>query len=85
MRFLAEKFVENENNSLFYYSSLRSRSSIVFLTNLNLFMLTGVLVQLVRIHACHAWGHEFESRTHRKQSIDYQKLGELGHMLEIDH
>ena len=25
----------------------------------------GALVQLVRIHACHAWGHEFESRTHR--------------------
>ena len=27
--------------------------------------LNGVLVQLVRIHACHAWGHGFESRTHR--------------------
>ncbi len=27
---------------------------------------TGALVQLVRIHACHAWGHEFESRTHRR-------------------
>ena len=25
-----------------------------------------MLVQLVRIHACHAWGHGFESRTHRK-------------------
>ena len=24
-----------------------------------------MLVQLVRIHACHAWGHGFESRTHR--------------------
>ncbi len=24
----------------------------------------GTLVQLVRIHACHAWGHGFESRTH---------------------
>ena len=23
------------------------------------------LVQLVRRHACHAWGHGFESRTHR--------------------
>ncbi len=23
----------------------------------------GALVQLVRIHACHAWGHGFESRT----------------------
>ena len=28
--------------------------------------LIGVLVQLVRIHACHAWGHEFEPRTHRQ-------------------
>ena len=28
--------------------------------------LIGALVQLVRIHACHAWGHGFESRTHRK-------------------
>ena len=27
----------------------------------------GALVQLVRIHACHAWGHGFESRTHRQQ------------------
>ena len=25
------------------------------------------LVQLVRIHACHAWGHGFESRTHRNK------------------
>ena len=30
------------------------------------FLQIGALVQLVRIHACHAWGHEFESRTHRK-------------------
>ena len=29
--------------------------------------LKGALVQLVRIHACHAWGHGFESRTHRKE------------------
>ena len=28
----------------------------------------GALVQLVRIHACHAWGHGFESRTHRIKS-----------------
>ena len=31
--------------------------------------LYGALVQLVRIHACHAWGHEFESRTHRRKSF----------------
>ena len=30
--------------------------------------LNGALVQLVRIHACHAWGHGFESRPHRKAS-----------------
>ena len=27
----------------------------------------GAVVQLVRIHACHAWGREFESRPHRKK------------------
>ena len=26
---------------------------------------TGAVVQQVRIHACHAWGREFESRPHR--------------------
>ncbi len=26
----------------------------------------GVVVQLVRIHACHAWGRGFESRPHRQ-------------------
>ena len=34
----------------------------------------GALVQLVRIHACHAWGHGFESRTHRKSFSDLAKL-----------
>ena len=28
--------------------------------------LNGALVQLVRMPACHAGGHEFESRTHRR-------------------
>ena len=27
---------------------------------------TGVVVQLVRIHACHAWGRGFESRPFRQ-------------------
>ena len=31
---------------------------------------TGALVQLVRIHACHAWGHGFESRTHRNPTVE---------------
>ena len=26
----------------------------------------GLVVQLVRIHACHAWGREFESRPDRQ-------------------
>ena len=37
--------------------------------------LNGALVQLVRIHACHAWGHGFESRTHRnKHSILHLRM-----------
>ncbi len=27
----------------------------------------GLVVQLVRIHACHAWGRGFESRPDRKK------------------
>ena len=44
----------------------------------------GALVQLVRIHACHAWGHGFESRTHRNNTlkplkvIDFQGLFSWG-------
>ena len=30
---------------------------------------TGLVVQLVRIHACHAWGREFESRPDRKKHL----------------
>jgi hypothetical protein len=30
----------------------------------------GAVVQLVRIHACHAWGHGFESRPHRKTQVE---------------
>ncbi len=29
----------------------------------------GVVVQLVRIHACHAWGRGFESRPHRREQL----------------
>ena len=28
----------------------------------------GGVVQLVRIHACHAWGREFEPRPHRQDT-----------------
>ena len=34
----------------------------------------GALVQLVRIHACHAWGHGFESRTHRNNNPNPLKV-----------
>ncbi len=34
---------------------------------------TGALVQLVRMPACHAGGHEFESRTHRQRFRLQQK------------
>ena len=30
----------------------------------------GAVVQLVRIHACHAWGRGFESRPHRQKSLE---------------
>ena len=36
--------------------------------------LNGALVQLVRIHACHAWGHGFESRTHRNNILKPLKV-----------
>ena len=36
--------------------------------------LKGALVQLVRIHACHAWGHGFESRTHRNNNPNPLKV-----------
>ena len=33
----------------------------------------GPVVQLVRIHACHAWGREFESRPDRFYSFEVLK------------
>ena len=30
----------------------------------------GAVVQLVRIHACHAWGRGFESRPHREEDAN---------------
>lgn len=36
------------------------------------FDLIGALVQLVRMPACHAGGHEFESRTHRRKQSQFE-------------
>lgn len=33
-------------------------------------MENGPVVQLVRIHACHAWGRGFESRPDRKNKLE---------------
>jgi hypothetical protein len=41
-------------------------SSPVQTANSCLFLVFGLVVQLVRIHACHAWGRGFESRPDRK-------------------
>ena len=43
--------------------------------------INGALVQLVRIHACHAWGHGFESRTHRER----EKCESVSLFLFISH
>ena len=41
-----------------------SRSQIAFAKNT-----IGLVVQSVRIHACHAWGRGFESRPDRSKTI----------------
>ena len=48
---------------------VKSKNVTIFATQKKkeafLILLTGAVVQLVRIHACHAWGRGFESRPHR--------------------
>ena len=57
-------FFSDENSILFGMDLLSYTLSYApLLSPLNL--PTGALVQLVRMPACHAGGHEFESRTHR--------------------
>ena len=55
---------------IFFLSSYCRYKNFVYLCNRNRERLQdksyGSVVQLVRIHACHAWGHGFESRTHRQ-------------------
>ena len=55
-----ESFAELKKNTTF---APQSREKATIKTK----KLNGALVQLVRIHACHAWGHGFESRTHRNK------------------
>ena len=48
---------------------VKSKNVTIFATQKKkeafLILLIGAVVQLVRIHACHAWGRGFESRPHR--------------------
>ena len=52
---------------------VKSKNVTIFATQKKkeafLILLIGAVVQLVRIHACHAWGRGFESRPHRKQYL----------------
>ena len=43
----------------------------------------GALVQLVRMPACHAGGHEFESRTHRLTLIYHEYLHQSGALVQL--
>ena len=56
--FFAKKFVSSEKSCTFALANEKQTVA----THKN-----GALVQSVRISACHAGGHEFESRTHRKK------------------
>ena len=48
----------------FFEKHLQKQKTIVYLQPHNS---TGLVVQLVRIHACHAWGRGFESRPDRQK------------------
>ncbi len=43
----------------------------------------GALVQLVRMPACHAGGHEFESRTHRNYYFETTQFGALVQLVRM--
>ncbi len=64
-------------------SSSLVRTALRFLMQTKRNKHVGALVQLVRIHACHAWGHEFESRTHRQRSLQNQTIGALVQLVRI--
>ena len=64
-------------------STFLVRTALRFLMQTKRNKHVGALVQLVRIHACHAWGHEFESRTHRQRSLQNQTVGALVQLVRI--
>ena len=66
---------EAKNNSIFFGTkSCRIEKSVLSLHSQNE---TGAVVQLVRIHACHAWGRGFESRPHRAKAPRSIKVSAL--------
>ena len=47
-------------------------------------LLFGALVQLVRMPACHAGGHEFESRTHRFHFLKFDSsISKFGALVQL--
>ena len=55
----------------FHLKGLQIRKSVLYLQPQ---LSRGLVVQLVRIHACHAWGRGFESRPDREigESASYE-------------
>ncbi len=54
-------FFEEKQKKVFFL--LQNKKTVVYLHRNNA---QGLVVQLVRIHACHAWGRGFESRPDRE-------------------
>ena len=68
------KNIEKTHKSAFFYENIWSyQKKAVPLHSLSKrkcgILKNGAVVQLVRIHACHAWGRGFESRPHRKEDV----------------
>ena len=65
--------------------SLRKEKRVIRKAFLYLFLSFGALVQSVRIPACHAGGHGFESRTHRQTTTSRSGavVARQAHNLEV--
>ena len=73
------KNIEKTHKSAFFYENIWSyQKKAVPLHSLSKrkcgILKNGAVVQLVRIHACHAWGRGFESRPHRKKEMQSASL-----------